>query len=195
MYYHLFDSPNAGLIIAVLLETVILLAWAFTSGRVKKVYILTGPLLAGLFLLLDYAVDTNREQLERVTRQIVQGAEDEDAAAIINLLSDNLLLDNGFRKEQASQVIAQRLSKPLIATNSIRSLEVTSAGEQSGRVEFAVLTTIDPQSNYAMIPVVGSSWLFEYVRDSDGQFRVKNMIMLKFRNGPGFDIFKGWPRL
>jgi len=133
MYYHLFDSPNAGLIIAVLFETVILLAWAFTSGRVKKVYILTGPLLAGLFLLLDYAVDTNREQLERVTRQIVQGAEDEDAAAIINLLSDNLLLDNGFRKEQASQAIAHRLSKPLIATNGIRSLEVTSAGEQTGR--------------------------------------------------------------
>ena len=178
MAYHLFDSPRLGLLIALLIEIVLFLAWSFTNGRVRKLYLLIGPLLAGLFILLDVIVETNREQLEKITCQIVQAAEDENAPGVISHISDNFLLANGFDKMMVTRAIETKLAKPLFAGNNISNLRVTKAEDTTGQVEFKVTTTIDPKSRYALIPVVTTFWQFDYVRTGNQPFKVRNMTML-----------------
>lgn len=196
MAYHLFDNPRLGLLIALLIGIVLFLAWSFTNGRVKKPYLLVGPILAGLFVLLDVVVETNREQLEDITCQIVQAVEDENASDVISHISDNFLLDNGFDKMRAARVIKNKLAKPLITGNNISNLHVTKAEDTTGEVEFKLTTTLDPKSRYAIIPVITTFWRFDYIRPNDRPFKVKNMTMLWFV--PGFagqkkkpiDVFK-----
>ncbi|MCK4628953.1 MAG: hypothetical protein KAT56_08105 [Sedimentisphaerales bacterium] len=178
MVYHLFDSPRLGLLIALLIEIVLFLAWSFTNGRIRKLYLLVGPVLAGLFILIDVIVQTNREQLEMITCRIVQAAEDENAPGIISHISDNFLLDNGFDKMMAARAIETKLAKPLIANNNISNLRVTRAEDTTGQVEFKVTTTLDPKSRYALIPVVTTFWRFDYARSDNQPFKVRNMTML-----------------
>ena len=196
MAYHLFDNPRLGLLIALLVGVVLFLAWSFTNGRVKKPYLLVGPILAGLFVLLDVVVETNREQLEDITCRIVQAVEDENAPDVISHISDNFLLDNGFDKMMAARVIETKLAKPLIANNNISNLHVTNAEDTTGQVEFKLTTTLDPKSRYAIIPIITTFWRFDYVRLDNQQFKVRNMTMLWLV--PGFagqkkkpiDVFK-----
>ena len=113
-WYYLFDSPRLGIIIAIVLETIILLGWAFVRQYIKPWYLLAGPVLAGGFLLSDMAVETKREQLENVTRQIVQAVEDENADCFISLLSDDMVLSNGMDKVTAQRIIKQRDRKSVV---------------------------------------------------------------------------------
>ena len=196
MAYHLFDNPRMGLLIALLIGIVLFLAWSFTNGWVKKPYLLVGPILAGLFVLLDVVVETNREQLEDITCRIIQAIEDENAPEVISHISDNFLLDNGFDKMRAARVIKNKLAKPLITKNNISNLHVTKAEDATGEVEFKLTTTLDPKSRYAIIPVITTFWQFDYIRPNDRQFKVRKMTMLWFI--PGFagqkkkpiDVFK-----
>ena len=67
MSYYMFDSIRHAMIVAVIVETIMVLMWAFSQWRWRRWALLAGPLLAGLIILLDYSVETNREQLERLT--------------------------------------------------------------------------------------------------------------------------------
>lgn len=178
MAYHLFDNPRLGLLIALLIGIVLFLAWSFTNGWIKKPYLLVGPILAGLFVLLDVVVETNREQLEDITYRIIQAIEDENAPEVITHISDNFLLDNGFDKMMAARIIETKLAKPLIANNNISNLHVTKAENTTGQVEFKLTTTLDPKSRYAIIPVLTTFWRFDYMRLNDQPFKVRNMTML-----------------
>ncbi len=145
---------------------------------------------------MDYLVETNREQLERLTRQIVQAAEVENAQEIIDLLSDNLLLNNGLDKNGAARAIERKLDRPLIDANIIRKLLVTSSEDTTGQVEFTVFTTIDRRSNYAIVPAIKTSWLFEYIRENTKQeYRVSNIVMTALNNDKSqiIDVFRFRP--
>lgn len=190
MEYYLFDSCRWGIIIAIVVETVVLLGWAFGRGRVRREILLAGPVIVILFLGLDKLVETDREQLERLSRQIVQAAEDEDAGTIINLLSDNFMYADLYDKESASREIAAKLAKPLISKNRITKLLVTSAGENTGEVELTILTTLDPRSEYIGVSLVKTRWRFEYVRDYAKQYQVGNIAMLSLNNGKPVDPFR-----
>ena len=173
MTYHLFDSPRLALFIAVLAEIILYAAWMFTHGRLKKRYLLIGPLLAGMSLLLDLTVETNREALERLTRTIVQAAEEENAPAIIDHLSDNFFDFNGLDKDRTSGRIETWLARPLISTNRINQLQVLTAQDDTGTVEFHVTTVLDPKNPYAAYPpIVKTVWRFEFIRDPDGAYAV-----------------------
>jgi len=190
MGHYLFDDPTVGVVVAVVVEAILLVGWIFTRNRRGLYKLLAGPVIAGAFLLADRAVQTDREQLESVTRQVVQAAADEDAALIISRLSERFQMGRRMDKRAISQELRKRLSRPVIATNRIRQLKVTRAEEAAGEVEFDAVTRMDPSHPHAAaLPIVLSSWRFEYVRDSDGQYRISNLKMLKLNNNRGIDIF------
>ena len=195
MAYHLFDRPNLGIIIAIILETVILLSLVFAPTRVKKLWLLAGPGLVMLIFALDWLVESNRESLERLTRQVVRAVQDENAGGVIELISDNFLHDSGLQKTEVAVIIEQRLNKPIIEKNKITKLMVIDALPKSGRVEFSVITIIDRKSSYAIVPLVKSSWRFDFIRDSDDQYRLRNITNLSFNKGPAINIFRYRPKL
>lgn len=186
---NLFETARLGIIIALIAETLVFMGWAFARQRVRTYYLLIGPALFALAFALDALVETTAEELERVTREIVQAAEDEDAEALIDHFSPNLLINNSLGKRDAAQYIRFHLSKPLISNNIINELQIVSAAYLAGRVEFKVTTNIDSKSTYAMYRIVPSRWRFDFVRDSDGRYRISDMVMLSLHNGPGIDVF------
>jgi len=189
MGYYLFDSPSMGIILACILEFLALLAWLFVRHKFNKLYLLIGPGVMGLFILLDGLVETNREKLENTTRLIVQAAQEENPEAIISLLSDKFLYRNRLNKAKAAGYIESYLRRPVIVSNSIRELSVVQVTEQAGRVEFKVLTNFEPEGPYGMAPLLRTTWRFDFVRDSDRRYRVSNLEMLKMQDQAGIDIF------
>lgn len=177
MSYYLFDNPMTAILIAVILEFLLMMAWLIFRERIKKPLLLIGPGLVGLFVLLDVLVQTNREALEEATRQIVQAAQEEDADGMIALISDSFLHDTTMDREQFAQLVRQRFpSKNLIDNNRVTKLEVTEVNEKGGQVAFSVLTTMGPDSVYADM-IQKTRWWFHFVRDTDGQYRIKNIEM------------------
>jgi hypothetical protein len=189
-WYYLFDSPRLGIVIAIIAETAILLGWAFARQYVRWRHLLVGPVLAGVFVLSDMAVETKREQLESVTYQLVKAVEDEDADGVISLFSDDMALSNGMDRATAERIVRQRLNKPIVEKNNIYQLEVTIADKTRGQVEFSVKTTFDPKSDYAVAPLILSSWRFDYAGDKDGKYRLKDIANVRLNNSEPIDVFR-----
>ena len=178
MSYYLFDNPKAGILIALILEFLLVMAWVIFRERIKKPLLLIGPGLVGLFVLLDVLVQTNREALEEATRRIVQAAQEEDAESIIALISDKFLHETTMDRDQMNRSIQERFpsDKDIIDSNRVTKLEVIEVNESGGQVEFSVLTTMGPESQYANV-LQKSRWRFHYTRDADGQYRITNIEM------------------
>ena len=56
MRYYLFESPSMGILIAVVVEFLLVMTWAIFRERFKKLLLLIGPGLAGLFVLFGTVV-------------------------------------------------------------------------------------------------------------------------------------------
>ena len=65
MSYYLFDNPKMGILIALMLEFLLVMAWLILQERIKKPLLLIGPGLIGLFVLLDMLVQTDRKRWRR----------------------------------------------------------------------------------------------------------------------------------
>jgi len=191
MSYYLFESPRLGLMIAGMVEILLVLGWIFARDRTRPITLLAGPAIAGLFLLADWAVVTNREQLEHNTREIVQAAEEENAEKILSCVSDNFLYQKRLDKESLSVELKRLLSKPLIEDNVIRELLVKKVDNQQGQVEVVIFTTIDPKSPYAgYTAFVQTKWRFNYIRETGGKYKLINSTMLNLNGSEPVDIFR-----
>ena len=190
MGYYLFDNPKMAIILACVLEFLACVCWIFARDRFNKLLFLIGPAVIGIFILLDQLVRTNREKLQDATRIIVKAAEDEDPDSILQLISDNFLYKNYLNKLGAAQYIKSYLRKPVIVSNSIREITVKNLTERQGQVEFRVLTHFEPKGPYGFVPLLMTRWRFDYLKDSDGQYRVHNIEMLNMGDQKGIDIFR-----
>jgi hypothetical protein len=190
MSYYLFDNPKTGILIALMLEFLLVMAWVIVRERIKKPLLLIGPGLVGLFVLLDVLVQTNREALEEATRKMVQAAEDEDAERIIDLISGEFS-HGSIDKDRVAYFIRRHFdpAKPLIESNRVTRLEVEKVSEQKGTVEFTVITTTDQRSEYGYQSFIKTKWRFEYVKDPDGQYRVIDLIMTNFGDSEGLNVY------
>ncbi|MBN1844680.1 MAG: hypothetical protein JW810_03285 [Sedimentisphaerales bacterium] len=191
MNHYLFEDPSAGILLAVVLEFLLVMTWAIRKQRFHRPLLLLGPALAGLFLLLDRLVQTNREALEDATRRLVQAAEQEDADTIISLLSDSFR--HGVVTKEMTEGILRyhlRADKPLIESNRITRLEVTRAGDDGGSVELTVMTNTDQESVYGYYPLIKTRWRFDFVRDPDKQFRLQDLEMTGFGDDEGINVFR-----
>ncbi|MCH9022173.1 MAG: hypothetical protein IID32_05365 [Planctomycetes bacterium] len=182
MGFYLFDNPRLGIIVAVVIELILLLCWVIMPGRVRKSAFLAGPVVAGVFILMDVFVETYREQLEFHTRQVVQAAEDEDAQTIIDLLSDDLLLAGGIDKSRFSKLLESYMSGPFIRTNIVRKLEVLKAEKAYGQVEVLVITNTDPKGSYAIYSLLKTRWQFDYKRNESDEYKIVDLQLLELND-------------
>ena len=194
MHLNPLESARLGIVLAVMAETLILLGWVFMRHRLRWWHWLIGPALLALALGLDLAVETDPEQLRRITKEIVKAAENEDAQAIVARLHEDLHLDNGMRKSSVVRVIQQYCSQPQIAKNVITVLDVVRAEPAAGTVNFTAVTTIDPRSPYAVVSAIKSRWRFEYVRPPGREYEITNMVVIDLGGEGPFDIFRMQPR-
>ena len=159
--------------------------------KFNKLYLLVGPGVIGFFVLMDVLVETNSEKLDGATRVIVQAAEDEEAEIIIDLMSNNLLINKRLKKEAAATVVRSYLATPMITKNKVSELLVKEVSEQGGHVEVALFTTFDSKGDYAMVPLLQTRWRLDFVKDADGRYRVSDIKMLRLGDAQGIDVFSG----
>ncbi len=188
MEQYLFETPRYGLIAAAILETAALIFIAVSQRRFKTLTLLAGPALAGLFFLTDWAVETNAEQVENNTRTVVQAVVDRKPQIIINLLSDDILINNKDKTKLAI-LVESWLSQPLATNNHISSLKINSINPKNAQVEFTAQTLLDPKSKYGVVPLIKSSWRFKYQCESDGVYRITFMVNLTNNVGGPINIF------
>jgi hypothetical protein len=188
--YYLFDNIRVGIIMAMLIEAAVMLWWAFTRSNKSRWALLVGPVVVGLLVLLNWAVETNREQAERITRQIVQAAEEEDSRRIISLLSPDIQ-ESGWDYTNVCKRIEEMCSKPLIERNHINELIVETADNSAATVRFVVTTFIDKKSPYNVYtPLVKSEWRFGYTRAGNSEYRLSHFTMLSFNGDKSIDILR-----
>ncbi len=192
MNWNPLESIKLGLLIAVIIETVVLLGWAFARQRMRGWYFLAGPVILGLFLLLDIMVVTDREKLIINTRQLIKYAQNENARGIINLMSDKFLFNGYLKKKQAADIIRTKFDKPIIDTNLVFNLHVVSVTSQRGQTDCTIITTFDSHSPYAIAQGLKTQWSFIFIRDPDGKYRLQNLILRSVNNNPHkkINIFK-----
>ena len=65
------ESIRLGLSVAVVLVTLVLLGWVFMRDRIRWWHWLLGPAVLLLAVGLDAAIETDREQLRRITKEVV----------------------------------------------------------------------------------------------------------------------------
>jgi len=195
MTHYLFESPVLGLLAAGVIELLTVIVWSMRRDRKSALMLLVGPGVAALFVLLDLLVQTPAEAMEATTRRIVKLAVKEDGQGVIDLLSESFRHKQFVVKAAASPVVRRYLQGPVIESAGVTYLEVSSARKQGGQVGFTVLAVMDPKGPFAAGGLLKSRWLFTYVRDPDGRYRVRDIELESLNDGPGFDIFtQGVPR-
>lgn len=178
MAYHLFDDATLLIVVAVILEMLLLVASVFVPQRRKKLILLIGPALVGLALALDYLVETNREELVAVTDEILQDVEDEDAAGVMDHISPAARFRGRLDKAAVAGVVSVVMQRPFVKALNVTRLNVEDAQDQTGTVRLRVMAILDSQSVYGEEYPVPTEWLLDYVRDSDGQYRLGDAQLL-----------------
>jgi len=190
MSYYFFDNPTWGIVIAILVEFILILTWIFLRERTNPFTLLAGPVIAGLFLLGDFLVETNREKVEKTVRQLALYAEQENAEAFLALLSQDIQLPNRMGKEQIASRLRDFFARPLIANNRIYQVRVHQVDDQQAQAELHVTTTLDENSQYRVYaPILTMKWKLDFVRDPDNIYRLTNAVMTSLNNSSGVDVF------
>lgn len=190
MSYYLFDNPTWGIVIAILVEFILILTWIFLRERTNPFTLLAGPVIAGLFLLGDFLVETNREKVEKTVRQLTLYAEQENAEAFLALLSEDIQLPNRMGKEQIAPRVRDFFARPIIANNHIYQVRVSQVDDQQAQAELHVTTTLDENSRYRVYaPILTMKWRLDFVREPDNIYRLTNAVMTSLNNSSGVDVF------
>lgn len=190
----MFESARIGIAVALALETLLLLGWLLTRWRerrrVSPWWLFVGPMVAALAVVLDVAVETNREHVTRVMEELVLAVEQEDAVAVGAAISEDFLLDNGLDKAGALAVMSRQLATPVVESNMINELVVEYVDERGGRVKLKVTTLLDPEGPYGLYRVLQTTWRMDFLRDADGHYRLRRMEMLELNGDEPIDVFK-----
>ncbi|MBN2210625.1 MAG: hypothetical protein JW709_04440 [Sedimentisphaerales bacterium] len=189
---NIWESSRGIILIAAAVEAVVFIAHLVRPDKVRWYAFLVGPVLAALGILADMAKETYRETVERVTREVVLAAEEEDAQAIIDRISVQFTHKNTLIKIAAEAIIRRRLKGPLIDYNKITRYDLTQDDPDHPVVEFTVFTQFDKNSPYGAI-IEKTRWRFDFVRDEDGQYRIADIQLLKVGEQAGFDPFGNLP--
>ncbi len=187
MSYYLFDNISIGILLAIGLEIVAVIVYNFSEWKWRKLALLSGFLLLGLLILMDIFVETNREQLERITREVVRAAQDEQPRTIAFHLSPELLVGGKYNKKVIVQIIDNWLSEPIIDSNLISKLEVINDRNDNGRVEISILTQFDPQGKLASVSLLKSRWRLEFIKQGKEPYKIVNIINTSVNDGAGID--------
>ncbi|MBI9016136.1 MAG: hypothetical protein JEZ07_02630 [Phycisphaerae bacterium] len=186
----IFGSLTFGLIMSILTETVMFFIWSASRNEKRNLYLLYGPALLALFVLADWLVETNVEQVKRINSEIVQAVSDENAELIISHLSSSFNAKGGIDYAKASVVIRDRLNGDLVVKSKFIGSKIERKSDTEYEMRFTLYTEF---ASGVQIDSITSSWTFQYQKQGD-VFKLNNVVNRDvFGYGP-IDTFSVNPR-
>ncbi len=173
---NIWESSREIIYLALAVEVAVFIAHLIRPDKVRWYAFLAGPILALLGIIADMSRETYREAVERVTNEVVLAAEEEDAAAILDRLSDQFAHKNKLDKLAAEASIRLSFSRPIIDYNKITRYDLTDDDPARPVVEFTVITQFDRNASYGGI--AKTRWRLEFVQDADEAYRIAGIEWL-----------------
>lgn len=188
--YHIFDNVTYIYTIAFIAELCALGFYLASQRSNKALALLIGPLIALAGYALDYAVETDREQIENTTLKIIAASVAPDTAAMLGTLDNNINV-SGLNLDQVTNIILKyfRNKKPF-SSNYVKSIEVTSTEPENASAEFTAITVFNPEGEFASGGMVTSKWRFNFIKNPQQRFKITNMTMLSLNNSSPVNVFK-----
>ena len=149
----------------------IILEFAFAITR-RVLYLGLVPLLAALalgFFLLDYFVESDREQVVRLTKEMMAAAERHDLEGFGKHLSENFLSGSATKT-----ALLQRARPVLPQLKSVRARQFEVVSETMGRI-LNVACMVDVKGTVDGFPLDDQPAYLKltFIQDDDGVWRVR----------------------
>jgi ketosteroid isomerase-like protein len=181
--WNFFEQPWTLLITAVVLLLVVAVISPFIHPRSKRLLWLIPLLVAVMGPVLDFAVRTDREKIEKVIEVGVKAFENEDCGAIAAIISENYRDSLHADKTAFVQRCRAVLRPPAVSKvyDSIMDMQVsgnTASLTMLNRIFF------DEQSYYAELRVVAVKVQIDLEKDPDGNWLVTRTEVLAVNNQP-----------
>jgi hypothetical protein len=155
------------------LAAVLLVGWWTTRKRALLLSVGAAAALAGVYFVLDRAVETPREQIERALTEMAAAVRTRDAEAIFRHIAADFRFRNQDRAAFRAYV-ETAFQRGLVGELEVWEFQWPEAGDDhTRRVEF------DAKPKGGMVPE-GAFYLVKatFVREADGRWRLK-----------GFEVF------
>ena len=188
MSYYLFDSPVGFFIAGGIVELIAIVFYFISQRGWRALTLLAGPLVVMCGIGLDYAVETDREQVVGTVDQIVKASVTPNVGAIIGTLHDDIEI-GGKDLNQIIVILRKYFNKKIISSNNVKSIEIISLDDHDAVAEFTALTVFDQDGEYAMAGMTTSKWRFEFAKNVKGKFKITYMEMLSLGNSTPMKIF------
>lgn len=153
----------------------------------KRVIYLGGVLLLLLlgfgFWLVDYAVETDREQVERKTKELAKAVEQGDLVKLDALISSKFY-DTNFTSKKA--LLDQ--ARPILQPNQERKAQLWQFDTKAGSSGKSMILTGNASASgqYGAFNVQGFFGKVEltYLKDEDGQWRLSKFFVTDSQGNP-----------
>jgi hypothetical protein len=147
-------------------------------------------LLAVLWALLSYLVDTDKEKVEKGTRQIIQAAVDGDWGKFQSFLTPSASLVFGDRVRTSGAALITAQAKAGCEGVGLKSATIHHVAiEQTGSLIAVRCDIISQQDKF--VPTESSSWQFEW-EQSGKEWKLREIRMLELKGVP-LDQVPGFP--
>jgi len=111
----LFEGRTSVYVVLVALAVFLLLVWWQTRKRWCLVGVLVVAGLAGLYVLLDKTVETDREQLVRKVQELAAAVNARDFRGLFKNISDNFRSPLGKDKQQFQDTVADYIQRGMVS--------------------------------------------------------------------------------
>ena len=179
--YYIFDDPSYGYLLAAAVEIGAMIYITVSQRRYRKMALLAGVIVGLTVWGLDKAVETDREQAETLTKNIVKASVAPDSAYIVGMLHETMSI-GGINREQMATILRSFLRKKQFSSNTIKSLDVLKADKEDAKVEFTVVTVFDQSGDYAMGGMATSKWQFDFNKSKNGRYKITDIEMISMNN-------------
>jgi hypothetical protein len=177
VYDWLFEGRLSVYIPLIAAALVCLVVWKQTPRRIFLLGFAAAALLAGAYFLLDLAVETDREQIERKTKEMAGGVRAQNIAAILGHVSGD------FRHGSMTRELFDHFAESAIRGHRVEEVEVWDfhfPDDFRGpfRIPSTGRDTLVARVSFTAKPKGGmASEAFyrceaQFVRDPDGQWRL-----------------------
>jgi len=143
--FDIFEHPWCLLIISVVAAFAVWVVGCLRTAKKLRLLWLVPILLAVAAFGVDRLVTTDREKITAVIKTATQAVEDEDAAAIEAVVSEDYRDSFHHNKKQMMRAMQARLSRPLVRKNITRIASLDVSGPRATAV-FTIRILFDPQS-------------------------------------------------
>jgi hypothetical protein len=165
------EDPRPLWVILAIAEILVLAAWSRGRARWKLWTLAALPLVGVLLGLLDWAVETDYEKVQRSVRTIAQAAQAGNADRLIERISDSYQ-SGPYRKEHLAALVRWGLPQVTVRPQPSSIFFDGSTATVEQRYRFDSTNRAEFQLNEAI------TWEGRFAPDPDGEWRLRQVMMI-----------------